>query len=62
MVKGKCVDCKLAYKWKGKPLLRDAKCRCCGKPLKATVWYLGSGKNRDGWKWVDVNPLSKLEG
>lgn len=55
MPQGKCTRCSVAYRWTGKPLLRDAACRC-GKPLAQTVHYL-----RTQWR-EEVPPLRKTDG
>lgn len=55
MTKGKCLDCRKAFEWKGKPRLRDAHCPFCGRLLIATTYELGSGKNRENWKWDRKN-------
>lgn len=55
MPQGKCTRCSVAYRWKGKPLLRDAACRC-GKPLAQTIHSLRT-------RWLEqVPPHRKTDG
>ncbi len=37
---GKCVNCKVGFRWNGAPLVRDAHCPSCGNPLKRTSYLL----------------------
>lgn len=34
---GRCRPCKIAYRWLGKPLLREALCPKCSRPLARTT-------------------------
>lgn len=38
---GKCPHCRVRFEWEGLPLLRDALCHNCLKPLKQTSRALG---------------------
>ena len=40
MPQGKCTGCRIAYRWDGKPLLREAACPTCERPLEATTKHL----------------------
>ena len=49
MAKGKCVHCRLGYKWRGRPLLRKAVCPVCGDHLRRTSHLLQ-------WPWSGRRP------
>ncbi len=46
---GKCVNCKVGFRWNGKPLVRDAACPTCGTALKRTTYLLQ-------WLWRNERP------
>lgn len=50
MTQGKCFRCKVAFRWKGKPLLREALCPRCKEPLSKTSRHLKS------LPWVEEHP------
>ena len=50
MTQGKCVNCRIAYRWEGKPRLWDAACRYCKRPLKQTNYLLR-------WVWQSETPF-----
>lgn len=41
---GRCHSCKIRFTWRGSPLLRNAFCPHCGKPLHQTT-HLWRGEN-----------------
>lgn len=51
MTQGKCVRCAVAFRWRGKPLLRNALCPRCKEPLSKTTRHLKS------MPWVESHPL-----
>ena len=57
MTQGRCVPCGTAYRWSGAPLLKDAACPRCARPLERTTQHL----KRAIWK--DETPrLRKTDG
>ena len=40
IVQGKCTDCQVRWMWRGKPLVRDAICPACFRPLDRTSGYV----------------------
>lgn len=46
LTQGRCRYCKEAYRWPAPPLLREAYCPRCGRPLDRTS-YQFSGKWRE---------------
>lgn len=55
---GKCQECRLVYHWDGKPLLRDAYCIHCRKPLRQTTWAIGRARTTRGiWTRTAAHPF-----
>ncbi len=50
MPQGKCDPCKVAFRWTGKPLLRDSHCPTCGRPLTCTTYRLKR------CRWMETAP------
>lgn len=48
---GRCRPCKKAFRWNGRPLLRDALCPSCKEPLSRTSRSLKSAT------WSPQSPL-----
>ena len=55
MPQGKCVSCKVAYRWSGRPLLKQAFCLKCSQPLVRTSYLLE-------WEWIDRKPATFAPG
>lgn len=51
MPKGRCMKCRIAYRWVGSPRLQDAACPRCRRPLDRTTHLLKSVP------WVDQDPV-----
>ena len=47
---GRCHKCNVAYRWKGRPRLWDARCPTCGRKLWRTTYFLKSAP------WILAKP------
>jgi hypothetical protein len=52
---GRCWKCNVAYRWRGKPKLKNAVCLKCHSRLHTTVHYLRSAP------WLDQKPEEVME-
>jgi len=61
MTQGKCVGCRIIYRWAGTPLLRDAYCIHCRKALKRHARLLNGKPVDAGFDITCAKPYSPFE-